>query len=181
VAVNVSVHDLHDPHFIDELRETIARNEVPPARFTVELTERMLIKDAPRVSQVCQTLAELGFGLSLDDFGTGYASLQQLRQLPLTEVKVDRSYVSGVVDNPADRAIITSVHQLARTLGVEVVAEGVEDERTARALATLPGTIGQGYHFGRPMPADALEEWLRSRSPGRPTGLAHTGRTGHSR
>jgi EAL domain-containing protein (putative c-di-GMP-specific phosphodiesterase class I) len=81
-----------------------------------------------------------------------------LRRLPLTEVKIDRSYVSGIVDNEADRALITSVHELAQATGVVVVAEGVEDGRTAKTLASLPGTVGQGWHFGAPMRPDELRQ-----------------------
>ena len=81
-----------------------------------------------------------------------------MRLLPLTEVKIDRAYVSGVVDNKADRALVTSVHELAQALGVLVVAEGVEDRRTAEALASLPGTIGQGWHFGAPMRPGELHQ-----------------------
>jgi EAL domain-containing protein (putative c-di-GMP-specific phosphodiesterase class I) len=93
---------------------------------------------------------------SLDDFGTGHASLQQLRQLPLTEVKLDRAYVNGMLDNPADKAVVSSVYEMARPLGIAVVAEGVEDERSVVELARLPGTIGQGWYFGKPMPAQEL-------------------------
>jgi diguanylate cyclase (GGDEF)-like protein len=162
-AVNVSVQDLHEPGFIGEIDAAIREHQIAPEQLTIEITERMLLADAPLVAQVCKTLVRIGVGLSLDDFGTGHASLQQLRQLPLSEVKVDQSYVRGIVDNPADRAIVTSVHQLARTLGVEVVAEGVEDQRTADCLATLEGTIGQGYHFGKPMSAADLDQWRASR------------------
>jgi predicted signal transduction protein with EAL and GGDEF domain len=161
VAVNISVQDLHDPAFVSELGTLIAEHGIATEQVTIEITERMLITDEPRVGQVAKLLTNLGVGLSLDDFGTGHASLQQLRQLPLTEVKLDRSYVSGIVANPGDRAVVTSVHQMARALGLTVVAEGVEDERTAAALARLPGTIGQGWHFGAPMPAD--EVWRHAR------------------
>lgn len=162
-AVNVSVQDLHEPGFVNEIDAAIREREIPPQLLTIEITERMLLADAPLVRQVCADLVQIGVGLSLDDFGTGHASLQQLRQLPLREVKVDQSYVRGIVDNPADRAIITSVHELAQALGVEVIAEGVEDQRTADCLAGLTGTIGQGYHFGRPMTADDFERWRASR------------------
>lgn len=162
VSVNVSVQDLHHRYFVDELLDLIRRHGIAPDQLVVEITERMLISDMDRVSHVARTLASQAIRLSLDDFGTGYASLQQLRQLPLTEVKVDRSYISGMVDNPADRAIVTSVHQLTQALGVDVVAEGIEDQRTADELAALPGTIGQGWLFGRPMSVDDLRSW-RSR------------------
>lgn len=163
VSVNVSVQDLHEPDFVEEVGQLVRNYGLASERLVIEITERMLITDRERVSQVANELAGQGVGLALDDFGTGYASLQQLRELPLTEVKVDRTYVRGMADNPADAAIVTSVHQLTRALGVRVVAEGVEDQRTADVLAKLPGTIGQGYHFGRPMSAEALEEWRRSR------------------
>ncbi|MEV0272389.1 GGDEF domain-containing phosphodiesterase [Hamadaea sp. NPDC050747] len=163
VSVNVSAQDLHEPRFLDELADLVQRHGIAPRQLIVELTERMLISDLPRVTSVAHALARQGTGLSLDDFGTGYASLQQLRLLPLTEVKVDSSYIKGMVDNPADRAIVTSVHQLTRALDVDVVAEGVEDQRTADALATLPGTIAQGWHYGRPMTAEDLHDWRRRR------------------
>jgi EAL domain-containing protein (putative c-di-GMP-specific phosphodiesterase class I) len=165
VAVNVSVQDLHDPAFPDELGALIRSSGIPAAQLTIEITERMLTTDAPRVIQACGTLTQLGVGLSLDDFGTGYASLQQLRQLPLTEVKIDRLYVRGFVDDPTDRAIVTSVYELARALRVDVVAEGVEDHRTAHALGRLAGTIGQGYYFGAPMSPGALQAWLLVAEP----------------
>jgi predicted signal transduction protein with EAL and GGDEF domain len=158
-AVNVSVQDLHERDFVEELGATLRAHGISPSQLTIEITERMLISDNERVTQVSAMLHQLGVGLSLDDFGTGYASLQQLRQLPLTEVKVDRSYVSGIVDNPADLAIVTSVHELAQALQVAVVAEGVEDGRTAEALHRMPGMIGQGYLFGRPMDPESLLDW----------------------
>jgi diguanylate cyclase len=163
-SVNISVQDLHEPHFVSEISDLVRSHGIAPRQLVIEITERMLISDAGRVKQVAEGLSRQGVGLSLDDFGTGYASLQQLRQLPLTEVKVDGSYVSAMVDSPADAAIVTSVHQLAQALGVDVVAEGVEDQRTADALAALTGTIGQGWYFGHPMTVEQLRDWRHSRS-----------------
>jgi predicted signal transduction protein with EAL and GGDEF domain len=163
-SVNISVQDLHEPRFVSEIGDLVREHSIAPRQLVVEITERMLVSDAGRVKQVADGLIGQGVGLSLDDFGTGYASLQQLRQLPLTEVKVDGSYVSAMVDNPADAAIVTSVHQLAQALGVDVVAEGVEDQRTADALAGLTGTIGQGWHFGHPMTVEELRVWRDGRS-----------------
>jgi EAL domain-containing protein (putative c-di-GMP-specific phosphodiesterase class I) len=161
------MRDLHEPGFVDELGALVRRHGIAPRQLVMEITERMLISDVERVSEVARMVAGHGVGLSLDDFGTGYASLQQLRELPLTEVKVDRSYISGMVDNPADAAIVTSVYQLAQALGFDVVAEGVEDQRTADALAPLVGTVGQGWHFGRPMTVEDLQEWRQThRGPG---------------
>jgi EAL domain-containing protein (putative c-di-GMP-specific phosphodiesterase class I) len=173
-AVNVSVQDLHLSSFVDELDEVIGRTGITASQLTVEITEGMLISDPARVAHAADAISRLGVGLSLDDFGTGYASMQQLRLLPLTEVKIDRSYVAGMAASPSDLAIVTSVHELARTLQLDVVAEGVEDEPTAAALSRLPGTIGQGWFFAHPMPAADLEAWQRSRR----TAQAHARRGG---
>jgi diguanylate cyclase len=162
-SVNISVQDLHEPDFVGEIGELVRTHGIGRRQLVVEITERMLVSDAGRVKQIAEGLVQQGVGLSLDDFGTGHASLQQLRELPLTEVKVDRSYVSAMVDNPADASIVTSVHQLARALGMDVVAEGVEDQRTADALAAFAGIIGQGWHFGRPMTVEQLRAWQRHR------------------
>jgi EAL domain-containing protein (putative c-di-GMP-specific phosphodiesterase class I) len=162
VSVNISAQDLHDPDFPEQISEILRLHNLPPKQLTIEITERMLIADAERVVRAVAPLAALGVGLSLDDFGTGYASMQQLQLLPLTEVKIDKSYVAEITDNPARWAIVTSVHELASALGLTVVAEGVEEERTADALRRLPGTIGQGYHFGHPVPPDEFEhQWHR--------------------
>jgi EAL domain-containing protein (putative c-di-GMP-specific phosphodiesterase class I) len=161
VAVNASVQDLRTVHFMDEIRDLLARHSVPPGELTIEITERLLVDNSERVSRAAEAIVGLGVGLSLDDFGTGYASVQQLRHLPLTEVKIDKSYVTGVSGNPAERAIVTSIHELARALGMAVVAEGVEDERTARQLAKLPGMIGQGWYFGHPVPAKEFARLAR--------------------
>jgi EAL domain-containing protein (putative c-di-GMP-specific phosphodiesterase class I) len=161
-SVNVSVRDLHDDALAERLHDALHSHTLNPAQFTVEITEGMMITDATRVARAADTIAALGVGLSLDDFGTGHASMQQLRLLPLTEVKIDRSYVTHMTSNQAERAIVTSVHQFARALQLDLVAEGVEDAETAALLAHLPGTIGQGWYFGRPMTASEFEEWRRT-------------------
>ena len=160
VAVNASVQDLHDPDFPAQILAVLRAYGVPPGQLTIEITERLVLDDAERMARAARRIAELGVGLSLDDFGTGFASIQQLRILPLTEVKIDKSYVNGMTGNEVQRAIVTSVHQLASALNLAVVAEGVEDARTAAALTRLPGTIGQGWHFGHPVPADEfVAQW----------------------
>ncbi|MGE5156406.1 MAG: EAL domain-containing protein [Betaproteobacteria bacterium] len=162
VSVNVSVRDLREPNFANDLDALVRAHGVPPGQLTIEVTETTFIGDEPWARQVCYALVGLGFGLSLDDFGAGHASLQQLRQLPLTEVKIDQSYIRGVVGDPADLAIVAGVHQFAAATGTRVVAEGVEDRSTAEVLKTFDGAIGQGYYFARPMSADALQMWLQS-------------------
>ncbi|HEY7224196.1 MAG TPA: GGDEF domain-containing phosphodiesterase [Micromonosporaceae bacterium] len=165
-AVNISVNDMHHPDFVDDIDVALHKNGLRPEQLTIEITEGMLISDPGRVTRAANSLRSLGLGLSMDDFGTGYASLQQLRLLPLTEVKIDRSYVSKMAENPTQQAIVTGVHALARSLGLDVVAEGVEDATTAASLAVLADIIGQGWHFARPMSAGALVDWWRGHRDG---------------
>jgi EAL domain-containing protein (putative c-di-GMP-specific phosphodiesterase class I) len=163
IAVNVSVQDLHDPDFPRQVSNTLDRYGISAEQLTVEITERMLIEDGQRVARAAERVRQLGVGLSLDDFGTGHASMEQLQVLPLTEVKIDKRYVAGLTNDASKRAIVTSIHQLAKAMGLSIVAEGVEDEETAAALATLPETIGQGWHFGKPVPADVFKEQWHAR------------------
>lgn len=166
-SVNVSVNDLRDDALLDVLRSTLGGMGVRPDQLVVEITESALITDMSRVSRAARAVTALGVGLSLDDFGTGYASLQQLRQLPLSEVKVDREYVADVAVNRTSQAIIRSVYELGQALGLTIVAEGVEDDATVAKLSQLTGVIGQGWLFGRPMPPADFDQWLREHRSGR--------------
>ncbi|MGE5156449.1 MAG: putative bifunctional diguanylate cyclase/phosphodiesterase, partial [Betaproteobacteria bacterium] len=161
VAVNVSMHDLFGTGFDDELRQVLDRHRVPPEQLVVEVTERAMVEDVPRLTEAVRRVARVGVGLSLDDFGTGFASLRQLRQLPLSEMKIDSSYVRRMTDSGQDRAIVRAIHDVARALGLRLVAEGVEDVATVRLLAELDGIIGQGWYFARPMPPEQLTRWVR--------------------
>jgi diguanylate cyclase (GGDEF)-like protein len=165
-AVNISMSDLYDPDFIPYLRRTLHAYGVPTRHLTVEITEGMLMADTSQVTRAARDLVRLGIGLSLDDFGTGYASLHQLRLLPFTEVKIDRSFISQIVSDPTQHAIVISVHELARTLHLDVVAEGVEDADTVGVLAALNSAIGQGWYYARPMPAHELVTWRRENNIG---------------
>jgi predicted signal transduction protein with EAL and GGDEF domain len=166
VAVNVSMHDLNDVVLPALISDTLHRYGLPPSCLAIEVTERLLVLDSARVLQTAEKIQQIGVALSLDDFGTGYASIQQLQLLPLAEVKIDKSYVQGLVHDKAKAAIVRSVHDLATALGMTVVAEGVEDAATASALARLPGVIGQGWHLGRPVPAAVFDEQWHRQSPG---------------
>jgi predicted signal transduction protein with EAL and GGDEF domain len=162
-SVNVSVNDLHNDALIDVLRSALAETGIRPDQLTVEITESALITDMPRVTRAAHAITDTGVGLSLDDFGTGYASLQQLSRLPLSEVKIDRTYIANVTTDRASQAIVRGVHGLGRTLGLAVVAEGVEDDATAAVLSRLDGIVGQGWLFGRPMLPAELDRWRRER------------------
>jgi diguanylate cyclase (GGDEF)-like protein len=160
LSVNVSARDLHRGEFVDELADLLADRGVPANQLQIEITEGALMADPRRVLVTLHRLDKLGVALSLDDFGTGYSSMQHLRRLPLAEVKVDRSFVLGMTTDSDDASIVGSIVDLARRLGLRVVAEGVEDEETRRMLLALGCEVGQGWYFARPMPADAFVTWL---------------------
>ncbi|WP_433391009.1 putative bifunctional diguanylate cyclase/phosphodiesterase [Micromonospora sp. KLBMP9576] len=168
-ALNVSVRDLHTGEIADQIADRLARHGVPPQRLQLEITEGALMADPRRVLATITRLHRIGVGISLDDFGTGYSSLQHLRRLPLSEVKVDRSFVLGMAEDADDAAIVKSTIELAKALGLRVVAEGVEDERTWRMLHAAGCDAAQGWFYARPMPAEELLGWLARYRPVRPT------------
>ncbi|HEY0699339.1 MAG TPA: bifunctional diguanylate cyclase/phosphodiesterase [Micromonospora sp.] len=171
-AVNVSVRDLHTGEIADQIADRLARYGVPPARLQLEITEGALMADPRRVLTTISRLDKIGVAIALDDFGTGYSSMQHLRRLPLSEVKVDRSFVLGMAVDADDAAIVHSMIELAGALGLRVVAEGVEDERTWRMLHAAGCDVAQGWFYARPMPAAELADWLARYRPLRP-GPAH--------
>ncbi|MGW5671406.1 putative bifunctional diguanylate cyclase/phosphodiesterase, partial [Micromonospora sp. NPDC003776] len=173
-ALNVSVRDLHTGEIADQIADRLTRYGVRPDRLQVEITEGALMADPRRVLASISQLHRIGVGIALDDFGTGYSSLQHLRRLPLSEVKVDRSFVLGMADDPDDAAIVRSMIELAGALGLRVVAEGVEDERTWRLLHAAGCDVAQGWFHARPMPAEELATWLSRYRPVRPTVSADT-------
>ncbi|WP_344482059.1 putative bifunctional diguanylate cyclase/phosphodiesterase [Glycomyces endophyticus] len=160
MAVNVSVRDLQSPEFTDFLTERIDAYGVNAKRFQLEITESALMADPRRVLQNVQRLSDLGVGISLDDFGTGFSSMQHLRRLPVTEIKIDKSFVTTLCDDQENAAIVSTTIDLGRALDVEVVAEGVEDEKVRRQLEGWGCHAGQGWHFAKPMNADAFERWM---------------------
>jgi len=167
-AVNVSVRDLHATDIAEEIDQLLHRYGVPADLLQLEITESALMADPHRVLSTITRLDRMGVAISLDDFGTGYSSLQHLRRLPLSEVKIDRSFVLGMAADRGDAAIVRSVITLADSLGLRVVAEGVEDEQTWRLLASAGCHAAQGWFHARPMPAPDLAEWLTRYRPVRP-------------
>jgi len=167
-AVNVSARDLHAGGIADRVEELLREYAVPADLIQLEITESALMADPHRVLNTITRLDRMGVAISLDDFGTGYSSLQHLRRLPLTEVKIDRSFVLGMATDRGDAAIVRSVIDLAEALGLRAVAEGVEDERTWRLLAAAGCHAAQGWFHARPMPAADLADWLARYRPLRP-------------
>jgi diguanylate cyclase (GGDEF)-like protein len=167
-AVNVSVRDLHAGDIADRVDDLLNRYALPADLLQLEITESALMADPHRVLNTITRLDRMGVAISLDDFGTGYSSLQHLRRLPLAEVKIDRSFVLGMATDRGDAAIVRSVIDLGEALGLRVVAEGVEDERTWRLLAAAGCHAAQGWFHARPMPAEDLAAWLTRYRPLRP-------------
>jgi diguanylate cyclase (GGDEF)-like protein len=167
VAVNLSVRNLLEPGLADRVRGLLASSGLPAGLLTLEITEGAVMTDPAAAIAVLHRLAEAGVRLSIDDFGTGYSSLAYLKRLPVDEVKLDKSFVLGMTSDADDAAIVRSTVELARNLGLRMVAEGVEDRETWDALAAMGCELAQGYHLATPMPAAEATEWLAARTAGR--------------
>ena len=163
VAVNLAAPNIVDRALPDLVAQLLEAWDLPGDRLECEISEHTVMADQRRALDVLERLRALGVRLSLDDFGSGHSSLAYLKRLPLDEVKIDRSFVIGMADDADDAAIVRSTIDLARNLGLEVVAEGVETEAALRDLADLSCDVAQGYFVSRPLPADELDAWLRAR------------------
>jgi diguanylate cyclase (GGDEF)-like protein len=160
VSVNLSVRNLLDPELPGLIGDLLKIYGLRPEALELEITESMLMSDPDRSLITLTRLHQLGVGLSVDDFGTGYSSLANLRRLPIDELKIDRSFVSPMLSDESDLIIVRSTINLGHDLGLQVVAEGVEDEETLERLANLGCDLAQGYHFSKPLPPEAFNDWL---------------------
>jgi EAL domain-containing protein (putative c-di-GMP-specific phosphodiesterase class I) len=163
VAVNISPRCILDASLPETIRTLLAERDVSPALIQLELTETAVfgIADPERVTATLRELAEMGMVLALDDFGTGYSSLARLRDLPIHEIKIDQSFVMRMDDSPHDALIVRSVIALAKSLGLRVVAEGVEREPVWRRLSDLGCDIAQGNYLSRTLVPAPLIAWVR--------------------
>jgi diguanylate cyclase (GGDEF)-like protein len=166
IAVNVSMRSLRERRFATEVAELIDHVGAQPDWLMLEITESTIMADPGTVMIVLRDLEDMGVLLSIDDFGTGYSSLSHLRQLPVTELKIDRSFVKGLgnAQPDSDAAIIRSTVELAHNLGLTVVAEGVENRATVDRLRGMGCDQIQGYYLSRPLPADEISVWLAERA-----------------
>jgi EAL domain-containing protein (putative c-di-GMP-specific phosphodiesterase class I) len=160
VAVNVSPSGLLDTSFPDDVTRLLLHVGMPAKALILEITETSIMTEPMRVRVVLDRLNALGVRLSIDDFGTGYSSLGRLRELPIQEVKIDRSFVKDLATNQGDQAVVRSAIQLGHALGLGVVAEGVEDAHTLAYLSAEGCDLVQGYFVSRPVPAAQFTEWL---------------------
>jgi diguanylate cyclase len=164
VSVNVSVRNITDRAFPGRVARLLTASPVPADRLVLEITESALMTEPETGLEVIRELKALGVGLSIDDYGSGYSSLAYLQGLPVDELKIDRQFVQHLATRRTDRAIVRSTIELGQSLGLLVVAEGVEDASTWNVLADLECDLVQGYHLGRPMPADEVVAWMSRRS-----------------
>jgi diguanylate cyclase (GGDEF)-like protein len=160
VSVNLSVRNLLDPDLPSLISDLLTIYRLVPEALELEITESMLMSDPDRSLITLTRLSQLGVGLSVDDYGTGYSSLANLRRLPIDELKIDRSFVSPMLSDESDLIIVRSTINLGHDLGLTVVAEGVEDEATLHRLEKLGCDLAQGYHFSKPLPPEAFNQWI---------------------
>ncbi len=169
LAVNVSARQFHQPDFVSGVAEILAATGADPARLKLELTESTVLGNVEEAVARMASLKALGLGLSLDDFGTGYSSLSHLRRLPVEQIKIDRSFVGDLSGNSNDTAIVRAILAMSGSLGLTVVAEGVETDQQYAYLLQYGCPMFQGYLFGKPMPADEFRRTLEATTaPGAP-------------
>jgi EAL domain-containing protein (putative c-di-GMP-specific phosphodiesterase class I) len=165
VSVNISARDLLGATLLESVDEALKTSSLDPARLTLEVTETALVQDVEHAAQTLRILREGGVAVALDDFGTGYSSMLYLRDLPVSEVKIDRAFISGLEREGDDLAIVTTLLTLSRAIGLNVVAEGVETAEQAQILSTLGCAFGQGYWWSRPQSSDAIDVVYRDGLP----------------
>ncbi len=159
IAVNLSTRDLMDQEFPDKLEALLTRYGVPREGFCLEITESAIMDDPARAEETLNRLAAFGYKLSIDDFGTGYSSLAYLKRLPVSELKIDKSFVMGMENDVSDAQIVKSTIDLAHNLGLSVVAEGIENQQVYDLLGALHCDEGQGYFMGKPMLCTQFVAW----------------------
>jgi EAL domain-containing protein (putative c-di-GMP-specific phosphodiesterase class I) len=164
VAVNLSAATVHDPELMGAVEAALSASGLPPSSIEIEITESAIMFDPEGALASLGSLVDYGVRLSLDDFGTGYSSLSYLQRLPVTAVKIDKSFVEPLLSDETARAIVRSVVELAHSLGLSVIAEGVDSEPVMEQLTALGCDGLQGYYVASPMSPELLEAWIASKA-----------------
>src|SRR5262249_34344225 len=162
LSVNVSAKQFRQPGFIERVQEQLQRAGLPPQRLVLEITESLLLRDDEQVWSDLIALRECGIRVAIDDFGTGYSSLSYLRQVPIDVVKLDKSFIDPMVASTQQRDLVEGIVRLARTLGLDVIAEGIQRPRERELLVEIGCSYGQGYLFSKPMSEEDALHWLHS-------------------
>lgn len=163
LSVNITAKQFHQVDFVAQIKTLLKKYDINPKLLKLELTESTLLNSTEDAITLMNTINEIGVRFSLDDFGTGYSSLQYLKQLPISQVKIDQSFVRDIVTNGSDKVIVRTIVVMAQSLGIRVIAEGVETEEQRQLLLDSGCTQYQGYLFGRPMPIEQFEELLKKK------------------
>jgi diguanylate cyclase len=172
VSVNVSTRSLLDHDLPSMIRAQLDRFDLHPSLLQLEITESRIIADLRRARTTLDELRAMGLMIAIDDFGTGFSSLSQLQQLPIDEIKIDRSFVTRMETHPNDAVLVRSIIDLGRNLGLRVTAEGVETESIQTSLRQLGCDFAQGFHTGRPSDATECRRYLETGKPPAPVVLA---------
>ena len=162
MAVNVSGRQLDDDELIEDVRSALQESDLDPTTLTLEITETTLMRDAEATAKRLRMLKQLGVRIAIDDFGTGYSSLAYLRQFPVDALKIDRSFISGIAGSKGSAALIHTLVQLGKTLDIETLAEGIEEQSQLETLQREHCDHGQGFLFSRPLDVDAVEQFLNA-------------------
>lgn len=165
LQINISARDLDETDLVSYIQQQVHKNKIAPSYLTLEITEHLIISNTANASNILQQLREFGVGISLDDFGTGYSSMTLLNQLPLSQIKIDRSFVSDMEHNKNHMAIVKSTLELGKTMGLEVVAEGVENAYQVQLFRQMGCPLAQGYFLAKPMSVSKFNDWLTVNNP----------------
>jgi EAL domain-containing protein (putative c-di-GMP-specific phosphodiesterase class I) len=165
VSVNLSARNLLDERLPGQVSDLLASHSVPAELLELEVTESALMTEPKRAQRLLEALAALGVRLSIDDFGAGYTSLGQLKNLPVTELKIDKSFIMNMGNDASDALIVNSIVELGHNLGLTIVAEGVENAEAFSDLTALSCDVAQGYYLSRPVPAATFDIWWAGHSP----------------
>ena len=165
VAVNVSARQFRQVDFVEQVRKVVTRSGIDPTRLKLELTESLVLDNVEDTIEKMSAIKLLGVLFSMDDFGTGYSSLSYLTRLPLDQLKIDRAFVTQLPDNKSDAIIAQTIVTMGRSLGLNVIAEGVETEAQQEFLETHGCHASQGFLFSRPIPVDEFEQFLQQSLP----------------
>jgi EAL domain-containing protein (putative c-di-GMP-specific phosphodiesterase class I) len=163
VSVNLSARSLLQPNLAGDVDALLKRHDTPVGGLCLEVTESSIMADPRRTAAILESLRELGVSVAIDDFGTGHSSLAYIKRLPVSEIKIDKSFVLSMLTDRSDETIVGAVINLGSNLGISVVAEGVENEATRDRLAEMGCPAAQGYLFSRPIPSQQLIAWLANK------------------
>ncbi|HEY4485921.1 MAG TPA: EAL domain-containing protein, partial [Nitrospiria bacterium] len=161
ISVNLSQKNLQETQLPDQVAELIQSGRMPSKGLEFEITESMIMANPMRAMQILHRFNTMDIPLSIDDFGTGYSSLGYLKKLPVQKIKIDKSFIMDRIENENDNVIVKAIINMGHSLGLEVVAEGLEDAATKDRLTALGCNSAQGYHLCHPLPADAMTRWLK--------------------